>query len=154
LAENQDIARRLMKKFMMDPQLPELHDRFPRRSISPSADDLSSWEDCEDGRLMGPMIVVAGTAIHLEAIEVIVFDDGSMAVKNEEDEAGASLIEALEEQIDSAHETVEFSGRRAQNGRHGDRTGQVPEPHLIRRLSIRRLSDHPLAVRTEETTHC
>jgi hypothetical protein len=61
---------------------------------------------------MGPMIVVAGTAIHLEAIEVIVFTDGSMEVKNQQDEHGVSLIEALEEQIDSAHETVEFSGRR------------------------------------------
>jgi hypothetical protein len=58
------------------------------------------------------MIVVAGTAIHLEAIEVIVLDDGSMEVANDEDEAGKFLIEALEEQIDSAHETVEFSGRR------------------------------------------
>jgi hypothetical protein len=112
LAENHDTARRLMKKFMMDPQLTELRARYPRRIISPSVDDLSLWEDCEDGRLMGPMIVVAGTAIHLEAIEVIVFPDGSMEVKNQQDELGILLIQALEEQIGSAHETVEFCGRR------------------------------------------
>ena len=92
----QRLLRRLMKKFMMDPQLNELRARYPRRIISPTADDLSLWEDCENGRLIGPMIVVAGTAIHLEAIEVIVFNDGSMEVKNQQDELGVSLIEALE----------------------------------------------------------
>jgi hypothetical protein len=107
----QRLLRRLMKKFMMDPQLNELRARYPRRMdpqlnelraryprriISPTADDLSLWEDCENGRLIGPMIVVAGTAIHLEAIEVIVFNDGSMEVKNQQDELGVSLIEALE----------------------------------------------------------
>ena len=78
----------------------------------PSADDLLTWENCENGRLSGPVVLIAGTALHLEAIEVEVDDHGCVMLKNEDDYHGDNLLSAFEYDVLSALEAVDIAGRR------------------------------------------
>jgi hypothetical protein len=110
--DNPDIARRLMRKFNRNAEYYTSGDRKnDHRKIMPAADDLLSWEDCENGRLSGPIVLIAGTALHLEAIEVVVDYDGYVAIKNEDDDLAAALLCALEDDVDSPLQAVNIAGR-------------------------------------------
>lgn len=111
--DNPDIARRLMRKFNRNAEkLTDGERKNDHRKIMPSADDLLTWEDCENGRLSGPVVLIAGTALHLEAIEVVVDEEGYVAIKNEDDNFGDELLVALEADVHSALEAVDIAGRR------------------------------------------
>ena len=111
--DNPDIARRLMRKFNRNAEkLTDGERKNDHRSIMPAADDLLSWEDCENGRLSGPIVLIAGTALHLEAIEVEVDDEGCVSIKNGGDEFGDVLLAAFEDDVHSALEVVDIAGRR------------------------------------------
>jgi hypothetical protein len=110
--DNPDIARRLMRKFNRNAEkLTDGERKNDHRSIMPAADDLLSWEDCENGRLSGPIVLIAGVALHLEAIEVMVDDELGVATKNEDDDLGNLLLGALQDDVHSPLEAVEIAGR-------------------------------------------
>jgi hypothetical protein len=85
-------------------------------TLSPDADDLGKWEpETDDGepyhRLIGPTVEIAGTVLHIAAIEVqydLNRNDGSMYAV---DDFHQELLSALEETVESAMATIEFADR-------------------------------------------
>jgi len=83
------------------------------RGLIPSADNLELWDyDPRDGRLIGPLIEVAGMQILLQGIEVEVFGDGSMSPVHDMDGCALEILEAFEGDFECASKTVEVNGRR------------------------------------------
>jgi hypothetical protein len=111
--DNDDIARRLLRKFQrVGQEISGSMTKNDHRRIAPDANDLSTWENCENGRLAGPLVLVAGTAIHLEAIEVVVDEeDGTMEVAPAVDYLGEQLLAAFEDDMCSACDVIRFAGK-------------------------------------------
>ncbi len=111
--DHDDIVRRVMRKYQrICQEISGGSVKNDHRRITPDANDLSTWENCENGRLAGPLILVAGTAIHLEAIEVVVDEeDGTMEVAAPLDDLGEQLLAAFEDDMCSACDFIQFAGK-------------------------------------------